>query len=161
MIRNVFKMPERTAMIAAISAALAFTPITATPARADEKAGAIAAASILALITAGIIASSTKQGFSYSKPDVHYRPPHRGGRDWPRVDRRKLLPAHCEFRISHGRDRGTYFGKQCLKRDFSYWTYLPARCERHIDLRGRPDRRGYESYCLAQYGYRAGRVIRR
>lgn len=162
MIRNMFKLPARAAMVAAISAALALTPITATPARAGEdKTGAIAAATILALITAGIIASNTKPGFSYSKPEVHYRPPHYGGRKPPQIDRRKLLPAQCEFQITRGRDRGTYFGKRCLKRNFSYWTHLPARCEKHIDLRGRPDRRGFESNCLARYGYKAARAIRR
>jgi len=157
MTRDYFKMPARSALAATLAAALALTPITATPARAGDQndVGAIAAFSLLALITAGLVATSVARR---DEPRHAGRPysPNPG----PRVDPRKALPAQCEFTVRRGHDRGTYYGSRCLKRAFSYWANLPARCEERIDVLGGPDKRVYDAQCLTSYGYTKARSPR-
>lgn len=152
------------ALAVALAASLALTSVAATPARAgsEDTIGAIAAVSFFALLTAGLIASSASQARddAHALPpaphDPHYVPPgfRPGYSAWspPRRDPRKILPAQCGFIVSHGRDAGRYYDSACLRREFSYWPYLPDRCEEHIDIPG-PDRRGYDVQCLAHYGY--------
>lgn len=154
MFRNPFSKSGRPVIAAMLAATLALTSVTATPARAggEDKVGAIAAASFFALITAGIIAGAASQ-----HRDDKALPAPRGSRHgWGdrRDDRRKVLPAQCEFTVRHGRDAGTYYDSHCLKRSFNYWPYLPDRCEERVDLRGSRDRNAYDARCLARYGYR-------
>ncbi|GKY86315.1 hypothetical protein STA1M1_01840 [Sinisalibacter aestuarii] len=149
-------------MIATLTAALALSPLAASPARAgnEETIGAIAAASVFALITAGIVANAaTQKGHKSTPTPHHYTPrrdpePNRWDHGRTRTDPRKLLPAQCEFSVNHGRDRGSYYSSQCLQRSFNHWPYLPDRCEKRIDGPGRHDIRAYDASCLARYGYR-------
>lgn len=156
-----FKGSGRAGLAATLATALALTSVAASPARAgsEQTVGAIAAASFFALLTAGIIASTASQN-RYTPPPVTYKPPPGGGDPrWgsgpgrPGVDPRKALPAQCEFTVRHGKDRGTYYDARCLQREFSFWPYLPDRCEQRIDVHGGRDIRGYDATCLARYGY--------
>lgn len=151
--KRIFPTPiSRAAVVTALSAAIAFSPMSAQPARAgDEQLGAIAAASFFAMITAGIIASAAK-----SKDGVvigNRRGPH--DRTPPRVDRRKLIPAQCEFTVRGGPDRGTYYASRCLKRNFDHWAFLPDRCEEKVWVpRQGANVNAYDAQCLARFGYR-------
>jgi hypothetical protein len=169
---NRFKTPARSAMAATLAAALAFTPLTAAPAQAgnDEAVGAIAAASFFALLTAGVIASAATSGRddaprradaprAHSPRDPRPGMPRPGrGRDIPRTDPRKILPEDCEFTVTHGRDRGSYYVSQCLNRNFRYAAYLPDRCEERIESWGGRRVRAYDATCLARFGYTSGEV---
>ncbi|MCB1338325.1 MAG: hypothetical protein KDK10_12995 [Maritimibacter sp.] len=99
-------------------------------------------------MTAGIIAAQRNQpapGYTY--------------RDQPYVDRSKLLPAGCRFQLTQGRDRGTWYGSNCLRQSFPWAGRLPSRCEALVDTRRRQrDERAYSAQCLAGYGYQAGYV---
>lgn len=154
-----FRNPTRSALAATLAAALALSPITATPAQAgnEDKVGAVAAASFLALLTAGIIASSAQQ--NRANPPRFTVTTNRGRDDRhdnrARTDRRKVLPAQCEFTVRHGKDRGTYYDSSCLRTQFNGWPYLPDRCEERITARGRTTY-GYDAQCLARFGYREG-----
>lgn len=159
-----FRNPARSALAATLAAALALSPITATPAQAgtEDKAGAIAAASFLALLTAGIIASNAQQNRAHP-PRVTVTPLHRNDdrRDnRARTDRRKILPEQCEFTVRHGKDQGTYYESNCLRSTFNGWPYLPDRCEERINVRGGRDTYGYDAQCLARFGYSDGKAPR-
>lgn len=146
----------RTAIVTALSASLALSPMTASPAHAGEKEiGAIAAASFFALVTAGIIASAAKENAGKITIDRHApRASKPGSRRGPnRADPRKALPSQCDFTINRGRDRGTYYGHNCLVRNFDYWPYLPDRCETRVKGRGNHWVKAYSESCLARYGY--------
>jgi hypothetical protein len=167
MTRSVFRKPARSAMVATLTAALALTPLTASPAQAgtEDKVGAIAIASVLALFTAGIIAKAASQRDTtpdrHTQPGRHDPPWHSGEPDRPpRTDPRKLLPAQCGFTVAYGRDRGSYYGSQCLQRNFTHWPFLPDRCEERVEGRGRHDVKAYDATCLARYGYSEGRPPR-
>lgn len=142
------------AIAATLAMALALSSVSVAPARAgtEEQAGALAFGSILALITAGIVISNLNQnpGVVSPKPIRPRAPLH------PRPDPRKALPGYCKVSVPYGHDRGTYFGRQCLIRNFSYWPMLPDRCERKVNLPGRPGTTVYQKSCLARYGYRTG-----
>jgi len=151
------KTIARTAIVSALSASLAFSPITASPAHAGEKEiGAIAAASFFALVTAGIIASAAKENAGKVTIDRHRpRAAAPGNRPGPkRADPRKALPSQCEFTIHRGPDRGSYYGRHCLVRNFDYWPYLPDRCETRVKGRGNQSVKAYSESCLARYGYK-------
>ncbi|SMH47158.1 hypothetical protein [Maritimibacter sp. HL-12] len=148
----------RTAIVTALSASLAFSPITATPAHAGEKEiGAIAAASFFALMTAGIIASAAKESNGKVVINRHGpkpgKPGHRRGPN--RADPRKALPSQCEFTVHRGPDRGTYHGRHCLVKNFDHWAFLPDRCEEKVWVprRGR-NVNAYNAQCLSRFGYR-------
>jgi hypothetical protein len=151
----------RTAIVTALSASLAFSPVAAAPAYAgDRDAGAIAAASFFALITAGIIASAAKDNAGRVTIDRHAPKASRPGaprghqdRGPNRADPRKALPNQCEFTIHRGPDRGTYYGRNCLVRNFDYWPYLPDRCETRVKGQGNRSVKAYAANCLARYSY--------
>lgn len=157
-----FKKPARSAIAATLAAALALSPITATPAQAGskDKAGAIAAASFLALLTAGIIASSSAR--ARDSATIHVTPPRDQRRERPpastRVDRRKLLPQECSYSVNRGPDRGDYFISSCLRDEFRFWPYLPDRCETDLRTRGGRNVAAYDASCLARFGYTRGKT---
>ncbi len=150
------KSLARTGIITVLSASLALSPIAATPAKAgNDDAAAFAAASFFALLTAGIIASANQHGdrrVVITPPNTR---PSRGDRERPRVNRRKVLPARCELVVHRGPDRGTYYRRACLKRNFDYWQSLPKRCEERVWV-PRRDRNvnAYDAQCLSRFGYR-------
>jgi len=131
-------LPSRT-LAATLALAMAVTTATTAPARAEnDAAGAIFAASVIALIATAVV-SSTRDGKRASPP----------------VDQRKALPMDCRFDIRRGADRGTWYGRRCLVANFDHWPLLPDRCEQWVE---RP-RRGrefiaYDTQCLARFGYR-------
>lgn len=164
MIPTRFKNPARSALAATLAAALALSPITAAPAQAgtEDKAGAIAAASFIALLTAGIIASNAQQNRA-QPPQFTFTPSRRHDDrhdNRARTDRRKVLPQQCEFTVRHGKDRGTYYDSRCLRSTFNGWPYLPDRCEERIAVRGGRDTYGYDAQCLARFGYSDGKPPR-
>ena len=68
---------------------------------------------------------------------------------------RKLLPAQCDFTVYGGPDRGTYYGRRCLKRNFDHWALLPNRCEEKVWVpRDGRSVNAYDAQCLARFGYR-------
>ena len=149
MTRFFTKSIAKTAIVTALSASLAFSPVTATPAHAgNDDAAAIAAASFFALITAGIIASAANQNSWKFDTD-------RGGNRGNRGHARKALPAKCELNVRGGPDRGNYFGTFCLKRNYTHVASLPARCQESIWVprRGRTVS-AYDAQCLSRFGYR-------
>ena len=130
---------SKKAVVACLAAALTLTPATVAPARADSK-DAIAAAAIFGLVAAVIIASSHDRKSATVKTI--------------RVDPRKVLPSECRFRIRYGSDRGNYFGRGCLSRNYARWHHLPHRCERVVE---RPHWHrsviAYKVPCLKRHGY--------
>lgn len=154
--KRIFPTPfARAAVVTALSASLAFSPMVAAPAYADDqRAGAIAAASFFALLTAGIIASAAQENKA-TQADRRGNGRDRHDRDQRRrEDPRKALPAQCDLKVRKGPDRGTYYARRCLKRNFDYWAYLPARCEDKVWVprRGR-NVNAYDAQCLARFGY--------
>lgn len=142
---------SKRAVATALAAALALTTATTAPARAgDEEIGAIAAASFFALIAAGIIASQNHRG---------------SGGHHPRLDPKKALPAACHITVHRGPDRGTWYARRCLRRNFTYAARLPAQCEDLVYVPRRSGNiRAYDDQCLARFGYReawAGPAARR
>jgi hypothetical protein len=171
---RIAKALTRPALAASLAASLALTPITAAPARAgNDLAGGIAAASFFALLTAGLLSSSAASGSTQSAhpqpaPDRGWRSPdhddssrYGSHNDWHSSDRRKLLPSQCSFTLKHGSDRGTYFDRTCLVRNFDYWGYLPERCEEKVSAPGRFRSSAYEAGCLRRYGYREASAYNR
>ncbi|GGD19906.1 hypothetical protein [Sinisalibacter lacisalsi] len=149
------KSITRTAIVTALSASLALTPVSVTPARAGEaELGAVAAASFFALVTAGIIASAAKENSGGSVIDRH--PPARHpGRGPQRPDPRKTIPAQCDLYVQGGPDRGVYYTRSCLMRNFDYWAFLPDRCEERVWVpRLRQNVNAYDAQCLARFGYK-------
>lgn len=148
------KSPARSAIAAMLAAALAITPITATPAHAgnEDTVGAVAAASFFALLTAGIIASTAQKNRD-QRPRAAVTPWRQNDNRRDGRARRKVLPEQCEFTVRRGKDRGTYYESRCLRSEFRGWPYLPGRCEKHINLRGGRSTYGYKAQCLARFGY--------
>lgn len=152
---------------AGLAAAIAFSPATATPARADsDQVAAVIGAGALALIIGGIIASDAQ-----GRGRVTVTTPTRSDRYWndhnrrdnrrderPRVDTRKLLPARCDIDVRRGPKAGTYYTKTCLMQNFRNWPMLPERCETRLRTRTQGRIAAYDAQCLARYGYvEAGR----
>ncbi len=138
-------LPKRTIALT-LAAALAVTTATTAPARADNK-DAIAAAAVFGLVAAVIIASSNDRKSTTVKTI--------------RIDPRKVLPSECRFRIRHGSDRGNYFGRGCLSRNYARLHQLPHRCERVVE---RPHWHrvvvAYKAPCLKRYGFWADDKVR-
>ena len=146
------KSIAKTAIVTALSASLAFSPMTATPAKAgSDEAAAVAAASFFALVTAGIIASAAR----HNDGVVTIHRPGRHDRGHVQPDRRKILPAQCDFTVRRGPDRGTYYGRYCLRNNYNHVASLPARCLEKVWV-PRRDRNvnAYDAQCLARFGYR-------
>jgi len=144
------KSIAKTAIVTALSASLALSPMTATPAQAgNDDAAAVAAASFFALITAGIIANAAKKNQGAWTIDRRDQRPDRS------PNRRKLLPSKCELVVRGGPDRGTYFGRRCLKRNYNHVASLPARCLDKVWVPRRSRNvNAYDAQCLARFGYR-------
>lgn len=160
-----------------LATAIAFSPATATPARAGtDPLGAVFGAGVLALVIGGIIAAETQNRGQVSywnnthprrddRRDTHRdsrrdswrddrRDDRRGPHDEPRVDRRKLLPSQCDLNVRHGSQTGTYYTKTCLMQNFRSWPMLPDRCETRLNTRSHGRVTAYDAQCLARYGYR-------
>lgn len=144
------KPTRHNLLSATLATALALSPLTASPARAgnDEQIGALAFGSILGLITAGVVISSLNQNRPHTQP-VPTGPQ-------PGVGPRKILPGYCKFSVPYGANRGTYFGRQCLIRNFSYWPSLPRHCGRWVNQPARSGVKAYRARCLAREGYVTG-----
>ena len=147
------KSIAKTAIVAALSGSLALSPMTATPAHAgNEDAAAVAAASFFALITAGIIANAAKNNHGGWTVDRRDQRPDRGNHG---NNRRKILPSKCELVVRRGPDRGTYYGRRCLRNNYNYVASLPDRCLDKVWV-PRRDRNvnAYDAQCLSRFGYR-------
>jgi hypothetical protein len=134
----------RTAIASTLAASLALTPMTAQPARADDAANAIAAATFFTLLLGGIaIASSQDRN-------------RRGGRDdgGHHGNRAKVLPSECALVVLKGHNRSTYYRAGCLRNSFANWRQLPDQCFERLDVRGSRDIRAYKGRCLERFGYR-------
>lgn len=160
------KSAARHGLAATLAAALAISPITATPAQAgdENKVGAIAAVSLLALLTAGIVVANANdskdqagKGLPRMRDGRNDTNRHQGGYNHPPrgtwVDPRKLLPDECDLEKRVDGKVRTYYPTRCLKNEFAYWPYLPERCETRIKDWGGRKVSAYDGSCLARYGY--------
>lgn len=146
------KSIAKTAIVTALSASLALSPMTATPAQAgNDDAAAVAAASFFALITAGIIANAARNNDGAWTVDRRDQRSNRGNQGSPR----KILPSKCELVVRRGPDRGTYYGRPCLRQNYNFVASLPARCLEKVWV-PRRDRNvnAYDAQCLSRFGYR-------
>lgn len=148
MIRTFAGSFSRKAVATTLAAALTFTSAGVAPARADGNGDAIAAAAFFGLVAVGIIASTRDSRDSHARS---YHP--------PLVTQPRHLPGACRFDIRHGRDRGTWYGRNCLaERNIHVWS-LPNACQEHVRLPGRHhDVIAYSAQCLtriesAQHGH--------
>lgn len=134
----------RTALATTLAATLALTPMTAQPARADDAAKAIAAATFFTLLLGGMAAAASRD-----------RDPSPDHGEWGvhRSHRAKVLPAQCTMVVLNGQHRARYYRAGCLRNTFSGWRQLPDRCFERLDVRNGRDIRAYEGRCLARHGY--------
>ncbi len=162
MIKAAFKSITRPALAATLAASVAFSPLAAAPARADQTTDAIAAAAILGLLGLGIVSNmgASNPQVTVNPPAPARQPTHRQPFNQRRIDPRKALPARCEFTIHRGHDRGTYFDRRCLKRKFDFWGYLPDRCETSVTPPYRARGRSYDAHCLSRFGYQVAEARR-
>ncbi|TYB77828.1 hypothetical protein [Maritimibacter fusiformis] len=135
----------RTALASMLAASLALTPMTAQPARADDRANAIAAVTIFTLLLGGMAAAASRD-----------RDRDRDHGDWGghHGNRAKVLPSQCAMVVLKGQNRARYYRAGCLRNNFAGWRQLPERCFERLDVRNGRDIRAYKGRCLARFGYR-------
>lgn len=132
----------RTALATTLAASLALTPMTAQPARADDAANAIAAATFFTLLLGGMAAAASRDR-------------DRDHGDWGghRGNRAKVLPSECAMVVLKGQKRARYYRAGCLRNNFRGWRKLPDRCFKRLDVRNGRDIRAYNGRCLVRHGY--------
>ncbi len=125
-----------------LAAALAFTPVAASPARAgnDDAAKVIGALIVLGLIGAAINHNS-RTNTAIPNP-LHL----------------KNLPGSCLKTFDTRFGNESFFGKRCLRNNFQNWAGLPAQCALTIQTENwngnQVQRHVYQPRCLRQEGYR-------
>lgn len=145
-------MLRKTLFASALSGALAFAPMTATPAFAAPDAEDYAKI-LLGILAVGAIANALENERERERA-VTRRVPlpneqgHRGGHR-----RHRGLPARCEFEVRTRRGYRDVFGRHCLERAGVRVDRLPEACEFEIRTE-RGWRTVYGSRCLRDYGYR-------
>lgn len=145
---------SRVVVVTALSASLAFSPMAAAPAKAGgDEVGAIAAATILGLITAGVIVSAANEANAGQRDTHHGRPYY---------DPDKLLPAQCNLHVRKGPDKGHYYERGCLHWNFRGYRDLPDQCKDEVWIpREGQNETAFDARCLARFGYRGERTVNR
>ena len=156
----------RLATTLTLSLGIALSPISAAPAKADERTDALVA-TILGLAVVGAIIDDNRRDARRDRRldrDIRrddrrddWRDDRRGDRRRDGVHRSKILPGQClrYFRtVRGGRD---YMGGACLQRNYDHANRLPHRCSMSImtyNRRGDLVRRTvYRQGCLSRAGY--------
>ncbi|MGC9419063.1 MAG: hypothetical protein ACP5EN_08810 [Rhodovulum sp.] len=124
-----------------LAAAIALTPMTATPARADDD---VAKALLGALVLYGIA-----QGIDKNDRKDNRRAEQ--GRGWKGAARHRTIPAQCVRTVENRHGPRRVAIERCLRREGV--RRLPDRCE--TSLRGRyGSRDAYSLRCLERAGFR-------
>lgn len=128
-----------------LAAAIALTPMAATPARADDD---IAKALLGALVLYGIAESIDSKN---RKDDRRIERRHDDRRGWQGAHRGRIIPAQCIRTVESRRGTGRFVPERCLRR--TGVRYLPDRCA--VSISGpRQQRDVYALQCLQRAGYR-------
>jgi hypothetical protein len=137
-------------MAMVLSASLALTSITATPARADEDVGKVLAG-IAALVILGAAANKQKHRNENKRASRHV--PVETWAPAPKLRKQvKRAPQRClRDQWTHRGNRQVY-GARCMNRHSN--AQLPNRCLRQADVNQGP-RRFYTKRCLRKNGWRA------
>jgi hypothetical protein len=133
-----------------LSASLALTSVTVTPARADDDVGKVLAG-IAALLVIGAAVNKNKHRKENQNVTRHVQP-----NTWapaPKHRRHvKKAPQRClRNQWTHRGNREVY-GARCMKRHAN--AQPPNRCLRHAEVNQGP-RRFYTKRCLRKNGWRA------
>lgn len=147
----------------ALSAAMALSPMTAAPARAENIDELLAGLAALAIIGTAIANDRGTGGSAYTsrslpRDDFGYRP-HReqGYHSYEGHRPRRALPARCLIRPYEQGVRVGLFPKHCLEKHYGVRATqrLPLHCQRWVHTRKRAIL-GYAPRCLRRAGYVRG-----
>ncbi|TCP39823.1 hypothetical protein [Rhodovulum marinum] len=135
----------RTLIAPILAAAIALTPMTATPARADDD---IAKALLGALVLYGIAESIDTDKRDNDRRADRGRDDRQG---WQGAARSRAIPAQCVRTVETREGPRRVAVERCLRREGVH--RLPDRCE--MPLRGRNGGRdAYSLRCLERAGFR-------
>ncbi|WP_102110250.1 hypothetical protein [Oceaniglobus roseus] len=175
-----FRSLAAAALTATLAAALAFSPVAATPAQAQDNsnqqlARILAGAATVAIIGLAINREKQRERNAAAVPVHDWRRPvppvyqqpryrlprhdkpryeHHDRHDWRDRDQR-TVPASCLRTIYNRHGAQTLFGARCISRSMRHPNRLPQQCAQTL----RSDRgwvTGFEPGCLQRYGWRRG-----
>ncbi|QBF33830.1 hypothetical protein [Thalassococcus sp. S3] len=142
---------HRYFIAAIVTATLAVTSLSASPARADGEdiAKALAGIAVLAIIGKAI---KDNRDDRHVTRHTHQPKP----RPLPPKVSRHYLPGQClrNVRTDYGTTR--MFGRRCLERSYRHVQHLPRACAQRV-WTANGVRRGYNPRCLHQAGFRIAR----
>lgn len=159
----------RFLILALTSATLAFSPMTAPAAQANDRETArlLAGLAVLGIIGVAIADDKKKKKKKKREQAKVYRDQiepryhdtlrndferHRDDRHYGKKDRRRALPDDCLHRVETRRGLRHVYGKQCLKRSYRHVSRLPDHCERTVYAYGR-EHSVYGARCLRRDGW--------
>lgn len=135
-----------------LSASLALTSVTVTPARADDDVGKVLAG-IAALLVIGTAINKHKH--KKERQHVNRRAPEQVWKPTPKYEQPrhvKRAPQRCLRNQWTHRGTREVYGARCMNRHAE--AQLPLRCLRQADVKQGP-RRFYTKRCLRKNGWRA------